>query len=127
DHKFDPIPTKDYYSLHGIFASCVEPNFEPVISKITASPEYSDYYKKRMELEAEKGKIETGFQQARKTRDREAVKRLQREQRENQTAIAKLELTHPAAPPRAMVLEDMARPKDSAVFIRGDAGNKGAT
>src|SRR5581483_10856288 len=21
DHKFDPIPTKDYYSLHGIFAS----------------------------------------------------------------------------------------------------------
>jgi hypothetical protein len=21
DHKFDPIPTKDYYSLYGIFAS----------------------------------------------------------------------------------------------------------
>ena len=25
DHKFDPIPTKDYYSLHGIFASSHEP------------------------------------------------------------------------------------------------------
>lgn len=25
DHKFDPIPTADYYSLHGIFASTIEP------------------------------------------------------------------------------------------------------
>src|ERR1017187_5798868 len=30
DHKFDPIPQKDYYSLHGIFDSCVEPKIEPV-------------------------------------------------------------------------------------------------
>lgn len=26
DHKFDPIPTADYYSLRGIFASCDEPD-----------------------------------------------------------------------------------------------------
>ncbi len=25
DHKFDPIPTADYYSLYGVFASSVEP------------------------------------------------------------------------------------------------------
>ena len=25
DHKFDPIPTEDYYSLYGVFASSVEP------------------------------------------------------------------------------------------------------
>src|SRR5579871_5504503 len=25
DHKFDPIPNKDYYSLYGVFASSVEP------------------------------------------------------------------------------------------------------
>ena len=24
DHKFDPIPTKDYYSLYGVFAGCYE-------------------------------------------------------------------------------------------------------
>src|SRR5207248_1981362 len=24
DHKFDPIPTKDYYSLYGVFAGCNE-------------------------------------------------------------------------------------------------------
>ncbi len=24
DHKYDPIPTADYYSLYGVFASCIE-------------------------------------------------------------------------------------------------------
>ena len=32
DHKFDPIPTKDYYALHGVFASTVEPPEKPVIA-----------------------------------------------------------------------------------------------
>ncbi len=31
DHKFDPIPTRDYYSLHGIFASSVEPKELPLL------------------------------------------------------------------------------------------------
>src|SRR5205807_6727737 len=58
DHKFDPIPTKDYYSLHGIFASCKEPEVEPVISKINPGGDYADYYKKRMDLEREKQTLE---------------------------------------------------------------------
>jgi len=33
DHKFDPIPTKDYYALHGVFASIEEPKEKPVISQ----------------------------------------------------------------------------------------------
>ncbi len=32
DHKFDPIPTKDYYAMHGIFASIEEPSEEPLIN-----------------------------------------------------------------------------------------------
>ena len=31
DHKFDPIPAADYYSLHGIFSSVIEPQQNPVI------------------------------------------------------------------------------------------------
>jgi mono/diheme cytochrome c family protein len=31
DHKFDPIPTGDYYSLYGVFASSKEPALPPVI------------------------------------------------------------------------------------------------
>src|SRR5262249_39163248 len=33
DHKFDPIPTTDYYSLYGVFASSVEPKDLPLIGK----------------------------------------------------------------------------------------------
>ena len=31
DHKFDPIPTEDYYSLYGVFASSVEPAELPLL------------------------------------------------------------------------------------------------
>lgn len=31
DHMFDPVPTKDYYSLHGIFASTIEPSEKPIL------------------------------------------------------------------------------------------------
>ena len=33
DHKYDPIPTADYYSLYGVFASSTEPAELPVIGK----------------------------------------------------------------------------------------------
>lgn len=33
DHMFDPIPTKDYYALHGIFASILEPEDQPTLNK----------------------------------------------------------------------------------------------
>jgi cytochrome c553 len=125
DHKFDPIPTKDYYSLHGIFASCIEPEFEPVISKVSATPEYNDYYKKRMDLEREKTALELRQKQMRGKRDPMAVKQIQRDTRENRAAISRLEMTHPAAPARAMIVEDAPKPHDSPVFIRGEAGNKG--
>jgi Protein of unknown function (DUF1553)/Protein of unknown function (DUF1549)/Planctomycete cytochrome C len=34
DHMFDPIPTKDYYALHGIFASIAEPKEDPVLREV---------------------------------------------------------------------------------------------
>ena len=126
DHKFDPIPQKDYYSLHGIFASCTEPSVEPVITKVNSGPEYADYYEKRMALEREKENLEAQQKALRGKRDPQAVRQLQRAMRENREAISKLEMTHPAAPPRAMVLEDILKPHDSPLFIRGEAENKGA-
>jgi len=125
DHKFDPIPTKDYYSLHGIFASTVEPSVETVIQKIPNTPEYKDYYKQRTDLEAKKDEIESKFVIARRTRDREQIKLLQRELRENAGQTTRLEMTHPGAVVRAMAVQDAARPKNSPVFIRGEAENRG--
>ncbi|HTL16207.1 MAG TPA: DUF1549 domain-containing protein, partial [Patescibacteria group bacterium] len=125
DHKFDPIPTKDYYSLFGVFSSCAEPKFEPVISKTLSGPEYEDYYKQRMGLEQEKDSLEAKLRDLRRKRDREGLRQVLRDLRLNQGKVAKLEMTHSAAPARAMVLEDLRRPHDSPVLIRGDAGKKG--
>ena len=52
DHKFDPIPTADYYSLHGVFASTAEIFDEPVIktSRIPSPAERADFEKKMTEL-----------------------------------------------------------------------------
>ena len=41
------------------------------------------------------------------------------------SAVSKVELTHPGAPKRAMVVEDAPKPINSPVFIRGEAQNKG--
>jgi hypothetical protein len=35
DHKFDPIPTADYYSLYGVFASSIEPYNRPRIADVS--------------------------------------------------------------------------------------------
>ena len=67
DHKFDPIPTKDYYSLHGIFASTTEPPVETVIQKIENTPDYLDYYKQRNQLEDKKEQLATEFRELRRT------------------------------------------------------------
>jgi hypothetical protein len=125
DHKFDPIPQKDYYSLRGIFDSSVEPKVEPVIGKIQNTPAYLDYYRQREQLARDEETIEASLPPLRKAKDREGLKQAQKEQREAEHAISELELTNTAAPPRAMVLEDTMRGHDSPVFIRGEAGNKG--
>jgi hypothetical protein len=59
DHKFDPISSKDYYALHGVFMSCEEPKERPVIGQIKESPQREAYLKKRAELLQ---KIEDGLE-----------------------------------------------------------------
>ncbi len=53
DHKFDPIPIKDYYSLHGIFASSFEPENLPVLADNKDTPEYKDYLAQIAAVEGE--------------------------------------------------------------------------
>jgi len=53
DHKFDPIPTKDYYALHGVFASSEEPAERPLLKPLNDSPDYQDYLKQKAKIEVE--------------------------------------------------------------------------
>jgi hypothetical protein len=43
DHKYDPISTKDYYALYGVFASCSEPEEKPVLGVQPPAGLYADY------------------------------------------------------------------------------------
>jgi hypothetical protein len=53
DHKFDPIPTADYYSLRGIFDSVEEPDEKPLLSSHATAEQSADYEEKLRELEAQ--------------------------------------------------------------------------
>src|SRR5262249_49782837 len=46
DHKYDPIPMADYYSLYGVFANCQEPQELPVIGPSAAQDGFADFNKK---------------------------------------------------------------------------------
>ena len=45
DHKFDPVPTEDYYSLFGIFASSTEPEELPIIGSPKEAAAYAEFQK----------------------------------------------------------------------------------
>ncbi|HEY2953534.1 MAG TPA: DUF1549 domain-containing protein, partial [Verrucomicrobiae bacterium] len=129
DHKFDPIPTQDYYSLHGIFASSIEPKELPVLKPPVRDAGYSNYVAQYVKSKGAAETVFEKFQEMRRTKgknvDPQQRRELIREGVQVRAEFARLEMTHPSAPPRAQVLEDSLRPKDSPVFIRGEADNRG--
>lgn len=53
DHKFDPIPTKDYYALYGVLDSSEEPKDLPVIGSAADPGATAEYEKERAKREQE--------------------------------------------------------------------------
>jgi hypothetical protein len=45
DHKYDPVPIQDYYSLYGIFNSCEEPKELPLVAPPQDTPDYRAFAK----------------------------------------------------------------------------------
>jgi cytochrome c553 len=63
DHKYDPVPTKDYYSLYGVFASTKEPGELPLIGEVKRTPEViafeEEVAKREAAIDAERAKRHT--------------------------------------------------------------------
>ncbi len=71
DHKYDPIPSKDYYSLYGVFASSSEPSEKPLLGKGSEPREYPAFVEERTKRGAE-------LEDFRSTKSAEAVAEVRR-------------------------------------------------
>jgi hypothetical protein len=125
DHKFDPIPQKDYYSLRGIFDSSVEPPEEPLLGPPPTTPSYQSFVQQRDALNREILQLEAQLKAKPRMDSKKDKKDLRRDINDARRQIARMELTNAAAPPCATVLYDVAQPRNSPVFLRGEAENRG--
>jgi len=73
DHKYDPIPTKDYYSLYGVFASCNEPSDKPLLGTASLPTRYNEYMAERKKREDELSAFREGKENETLTKLRERV------------------------------------------------------
>lgn len=139
DHKFDPVPIADYYSLYGVFASTTEPKDLPLIGTVERTPELLAY-------EAEQAKLDEAVPADRERRIAAKVdaaravaggvlalaktdRLLNRADTDALSALKtkadKFRAASKFAPPRAMAVADADRPFDPYVFVRGNQGVHG--
>ncbi len=122
DHKFEPIPTSDYYSLRGVFAGVdrVGPLDEarlPELANPTATAaDLEDYQQCRATIEA---KLEAAAGKKAANNNRSIAEKIR------ETELAELLLRHPGAPTRAMIVKEKSRVPVSFIHIRGDASARG--
>jgi hypothetical protein len=129
DHKFDPIPTADYYSLYGVFANSAEPREEPWLHPVPKTAELVDYLEKMKAAGAAKAQVEAQLVELRRSGLPQAERAKRRRELVRQLALAEKAIVDleagPAAPPKADVLVDVANPRDYPVLLRGEAQNRG--
>jgi hypothetical protein len=118
DHKYDPIPTADYYSLYGVFASSVEPKELP---KIGAPEDVDAYEQFRKELK----KRQKAVDDFRATLPKKVDRAMRDQLRELEKRVDELHVEHAGAPARAMALADASTPHDPRIFLRGKSSSPG--
>jgi cytochrome c553 len=129
DHKFDPIPTADYYSLYDVFANSGEPAQEPWLHPVLKTPEIADYLTRMRAAEDAKAAVDLEIRELRRSDIPEAQRPARRRELVKQLALANKALADldagPEAPPKAQALVDVPSPRDYPVLLRGEAQNKG--
>ncbi|MEQ1843900.1 MAG: DUF1549 domain-containing protein, partial [Verrucomicrobiales bacterium] len=135
DHKFDPISTKEYYSLYGIFLNSLTVD-TPTIGEPKLGPEYDKYLaglaekqkkiddflapvleqkaKEHPDLAGQRDKLITKV-------DREDRRKLTNLEGERDKFIADSGME----PDKAIILRDRDKPINQHVFIRGNASRRG--
>lgn len=122
DHKFEPVPTADYYSLYGVFNSINRPepwDLEdyPVIDGYhPPQAEVASYTKAKAAIDK---KIKDAGESVKKGNNRSVAEEIE------QTDLAELLLFHEGAPVRAMAVSEKPKPTEPFIFVRGEASSRG--
>lgn len=144
DHKFDPIPTKDYYAIYGIFQSSKlhfgtdgtgnrqkstllplggeEDGLEEAIAEHkerleAAKQENKDNQKKTQHYQK---KIKTTKDKEERKTYQDRITRLKKEKKIIAKKISKLTKNKPAPKNLAMGIGEAANPSDARIHVRGD-------
>ncbi|MFT4692637.1 MAG: hypothetical protein ACJASX_003220 [Limisphaerales bacterium] len=131
DHKFDPIPTKDYYSWYGIFANVSErKDFKEPIIKDAGNRYTKDYFAKLQPMMQEHERLDALMKLSSKERkrrniDRDKQRQIQRDYGKNKRLISALNNVHAGAPVRTHIVEDVKKPRDYPIFNLGDSKSPG--
>jgi hypothetical protein len=136
DHKFDPIPTKDYYAMAGVFASTRTLDGiklgNPLISGWMLRPLGSDDEKAHAASLAHRKRAEACAESLRKSRvdlkvlegkggcDPRDLAALRQKIAQLQAEEAKLKATTPPTPRLVLAVRDEANPEDVPVNVRGN-------
>jgi len=120
DHKFEPVPTADYYSLYGVFASMKRPEAWDV-SELPEIEGYPRDPKLVAEYEAKRAEIDALIKEVgnKKQGNNSIAERIR------ETRLAELYLYHDGAPAYAMLLPENPNPFRPQVYLRGDRSNRG--
>ncbi len=121
DHKYDPIPTKDYYSLYGVFASSEEPEDLPDLGLDSTGPDFIAFQSELARLNSVKEKFEKDNAEIKIKEPRKFSENI----KPYDNRIKQLKSKHPGSPPKGMALFDKPSPVEPVVFIRGNQGNRG--
>jgi mono/diheme cytochrome c family protein len=133
DHKYDPIPMRDYYSLYGVFASSREPEELPLVERPDPTRGKTPF---ELELEKRQRALDEYLAKELKAAGvsgnlpfREALRKLDRDKRnraqELKRRVEQWRVNHPGGPARAMALVDAPQPFNPQVFLRGNPNTRG--
>ncbi|MDF1812756.1 MAG: PSD1 and planctomycete cytochrome C domain-containing protein [Verrucomicrobiales bacterium] len=135
DHKFDPVSTKEYYSLYGIFRNSLATD-QPLIAEPPNTPEYKAYLGEIAKLEKKRTDYLTPLlarvlKENPKLKGNEAglISKLPREEqkkaRELQEDVKKFIAKKEMEPDKALIVKDHGKPSAQHVYIRGNPSRRG--
>jgi len=123
DHKFEPVPTADYYSLHGVFTSTDKPA-PHVIDEFPLIDGYEVAAEQRTDFKAKEQIIDKKVSAANKSGKLVGAKQKLSEVIQK-SELAELITYHDGAPARAIVVKEKTRPVTSKIFLRGEPDTRG--